>query len=682
MKTLLFYFFRKCFNTSTFLSGACLTFLLTCFAAELNPIPSWLSLLVGALWTLWFVMLLNSSLFDKNVRRCDWTSFLLLCAVGVFLLWRGPPSEPLYGITDEAYNYGTAKRLSKDGQPAISVSMPSDSTFAKRLINERPTQAQRAASPESVGERRPANGPLFFDAYHGESTLRSVFPTGFPLVAASMTKLGGERILFYANTLLLFASACSFFLLARQLASSPLALLGSLLFLFFPLHFWLSATGFAELLLVFLALECLRALIQKRYGIAIVIAAVSPLVKVDAWWLVVLLLAFLPFFVKRLRDLTRLGLTFAFLVGVLIVTLSLSGSGYMLDTIASLLREPFVWTASILGIGLMGLAYYTYRSRGWSRHQTQIVQVAILAFVGTSFVFFLFVRPSMGGEDSFYYWPLQREILSYREFSLPRLAWYFSLPGLIFALGALLYLPISRVTDCKVLWFLFLLATIPLLLFAWDIRNNPIQPYAMRRFVPFVTPILLLALLLSAHGLMERWRKIPRISPPLGLIALLLYFVTFNQKWTRDWNQEGIAKQLTYIADLLPSNAVVLAPFTSGVVDWVPALTLYSGIQTWTIPEDWYRDAEFRQALREWQAEQPEHPLFLLRDSRDSHQLHPSISLGFTVEGNFIENRLRMSAAEKPGSFSGQERMLRIDQLIFLEPSEDSPVRRRRFPGS
>jgi len=464
-------------------------------------------------------------------------------AVAVIFGWRGPPAEHLLGVHDEAYNLATAMALLRTGRPSVAAPDPAP---PGAWIAGRPTQAQRVDRPGAVDRSRRAYGFLFFD---GEDRLRSVFPLGFPVLAAGIGAVFGEPAIFWSNSLFLLGLAAVGGLLTARLAGRLSGLGAGLLLLLCPLHLWISRTAFAEPMLAFVFL-CALALLAEAEGsgakassarVAVLAATVLPLIKFEGW----LAAAAIPGIALARTAGRRERLILAGIGGggclLALALLIRGGGGYMLDTLVSL-AEVFSGSGRLF-TALVSFATAALGAAGWLRlrqrqdepakHARQtgeragkrpaargIRRICLVTVALGALAFFLWVRPHLSAGDTFYYWPLDREIRSWREHTLERLTWYTSTPGLLLGFFGLACLVTRKgigaagaaVATVFLTAFFFL---------AWDIRNHPAQPYAMRRLVGFATPCLCIGL-----AVWPLW--LPRLRAPRKRVALAGGLLVFS----------------------------------------------------------------------------------------------------------------------------------------------------------
>ena len=226
-----------------------------------------------------------------------------------------------------------------------------------------PAQAQRAKDETDIGATRRAYGFLFFEG-DSSTRVRSVFPTGFPGLAAGFGGLFGESAVFWTNTLLLLGLAPAGGLIALRLTNRTGSIGTAVLLLLLPTPPLESRTGFAELMLAYLFLFGLWTLSEwDRKANPVPLALLFgtlPLVKLEGWLGtfavgIVIIAGLRPDTPGRCCHSWPHTLSFWLWVAAL---LHRGGGGYTLDTLNSVLSTiPWHWLipvalAALLPLGL------------------------------------------------------------------------------------------------------------------------------------------------------------------------------------------------------------------------------------------------------------------------------------------------------------------------------------------
>jgi hypothetical protein len=185
---------------------------------------------------------------------------------------------------------------------------------------------------------------------------------------------------------------------------------------------------------------------------------------------------------------------------------------------------------------VVGVIYIYYRERlehAWTKHRHTLLWAA------TSLVIFLalfgwFVRPVIGQVRTYPDWYGGGTIFVYDHENLVRLDWYLSPLGVWLGVAGicLLLWKVNRKTIAVLGVGLFFS-----LLYLWRMQNNPVQIYAMRRYVPVVMPFFIFAGAFCLGWLGQRQKTWLKVGS--GLLALL-WLAGFA------WSALGFISQVDY----------------------------------------------------------------------------------------------------------------------------------------
>ena len=666
--------------------------------AETGGVPSLLLGVQGGLWILWIALLYahwtQRIFFTRHTSPLK--GCLILCGVlavpGVILTGRGTPTEHLLGVQDESYNLSTALALVRGGHPFVSVEVsPGGGPDPAAWIHQRPAQAQRAKDETDIGATRRAYGFLFFEG-DSSTRVRSVFPTGFPGLAAGFGGLFGESAVFWTNTLLLLGLAPAGGLIALRLTNRTGSIGTAVLLLLCPLHLWISRTGFAELMLAYLFLFGLWTLSEwDRKANPVPLALLFgplPLVKLEGWLgtfaVGIVIIAGLR---RHPRALLPFVASYAFILVPVAALLHRGGGGYTLDTLTSVLSTiPWHWLIPVALAALLPLGL-RIKAKGfpWPPPTTPTnprrsllpeIRAGFIILTVIAFVYFLWLRPALSAEDSFYYWPLEREILSWRESTIPRLTWYFSLPGLLAGFAGVVSLPWTRARGAVVATILIVF-TVSFFFLAWDIRNNPVQPYAMRRFIGFGTPLICLGLPALPRRLPLRFSRWTHAIQWLLLAGASGTFLFLAGPLLPARERQGIHARLTEIEETLPANALVYVP-TEGPSHRL-ILPLQLGFQVGVVPvrspaADRLPTVDFHPGDEAVVSQNPR-PKFILNDRTENFFGVTEPLRSFSFEERFLWNR----ATSRPGEVIVRKFAVHLLPMAPAgEPAPPIPNRKRR----
>ena len=551
--------------------------ILNIFLAEWAKVPKTLLAIQGVLWIGWTaglsIRLITTLCAFRNRKLHTLAIVAASGALVMLIIHRGKPTENLPGIQDEGYNLATAMALIHRGKPTADVShLISDNTTPDEAwISMRPTQAQRASSPETIGKRYPSIGFLFFDG-QGKDEVRSLFPLAFPMVVAGFGALGGLPLMYWTNTAIWVALASISGLIVCKSRNRRPGVLAFALVLAQPLHLWLSRSAFAELLIALLFMYSVylwigseeRGDVGFAFGFASFVCGFLPVVKVEgilpAGVCMGILLVQTILFRKSWTPVLACG------AGILIACAALiSGGGdYTIDTLRSLPIPSLLW----IGLSLIPVSIFLIHSRktpalslttnpGW--RWESYIWISLCCACGCAFVWLLWVRPHVAGADTYYYWPFNSEIESLRALTLPRLTWYFTTIGLLLGYAGLWALSLMNRRNPGII-LLMSVSLFALFFLAWDIRNNPVQPYAMRRLVSFSTSALCIGISVALDLITA---QLPRLRRSLfassGVISVLI-FLSLSRGLVEKDDCQGINAFVSDVSSGIPKGSHLYIP--------------------------------------------------------------------------------------------------------------------------
>ena len=622
-------------------------FLVNCLLAQagwFNRAGSWLLILAtfvcGTIALLHFGNSLAFSLkFGPGTRPIPWLSErwlpgalvcgLLLC-FGLQIGCYYNPSDRVFGACDEGLYANTAVNLAKTGHYYLDAPILSEASGAEKalLLKSEPAAAQRGTKLRQVHPRYHIG--LFVRDSNG-AQLTPQFPLGWPAILAASYSVGGWHAAQAANTGITFLCAVFVGILALGWLGPVTALSAFVIFLFFPLHPWAARSIFSEPALEFAWLLTVFGWRESKSdplwgGIITGLAAGAMLcLKIEAS-LVVAGMAGL--WAWHWMDRPRFVLASA---AASLVSLAVAGSAwrqfnqfYLADTFGSVPHQ-LLWGAAaalLMVAAILARPEVQLFVRGQLRtarvksnppvptsssrvNLWRVIKVIaffaliLLAYYGA------FIRPEPATPDSYFYWPVQQQIRSFREDTFVRLIWYWQPWGLALAvLGAA-----SMVFKLRKPWQIGLygVGLFFLIGLSYDIRNNPIQPYAMRRYLPFATPILVIGAAYIGRALVRQWVSrrfykewIPVVVQIAVTVTLLAGFVPINRLLNQHVEFAGVPAHVEKLASEVPENALVLVSEASGLSWLATPLQFMYGRQCMIVPAPLFKDAGFPDLVERW----------------------------------------------------------------------------------
>jgi hypothetical protein len=447
------------------------------------------------------------------------------------------------------------------------------------------------------------------------TALTPQFPLGWPTGLASAYAIGGWKAFHAVNPFLTIVCAGLTGLLALAWIGPISALCAFALFLFFPLDVWAARSIFSEPALQLAWLLLIAGWRESKTapvsgGIITGLAAGALLyIKIEATFVVAGLIGLWAW---HWADRRRFVLACA---GSGLIALGLAGSAwrkfnqfYLADTFGTISSKA-LWSAGVVaavfawGVSRPELrAFLTRRSREkkFLRHAAFWLLLG-LAFYGAV------LRPDPAMPDRYYYWPAQAEIQSYREESFVRLGWYWQPWGLAVAVigTAALVWTLRKPWQIGIhgIGLMFLIGL------SYDIRNNPLQPYAMRRYLPFAMPILIIGAagfgrravaFLTKKGKPKAWMA---TAGQAGITAVLLAgFIPINSVINRHVEFGGTQNALAAMAEQLPPHALVLVSEASPLSLLATPLQFDFGRECLIVPQPLFKNTGFPSLVERWEA--------------------------------------------------------------------------------
>ena len=228
-----------------------------------------------------------------------------------------------------------------------------------------------------------------------------------------------------------------------------------------------------------------------------------------------------------------------------------------------------------------------------------------------------FVRPAFGADGQWSYWFTGTVVPVSDHENLVRLGWYLSpLAIWLGVLGAVLFLEREA---WRFMWPLLSVGGAFTVFYLYHIFNNPIQIYAMRRYLPVTVPLILIAV---GYAFVWLWKQ-PRRQPAgklvgATLILALTGWLLYNNRliW-RQIDYAGGVSQIEQLASLMEDENdgrpialfVDEAPVGVGAVFGTPLQYLHD-MTAFDLQEDVLAMPALMAQVGEWQ--EAGHPIYVV----------------------------------------------------------------------
>lgn len=561
-------------------SALCLLglFLAQCLGAMAGFFSPWMSFPLVAAFVLTLLSLTGTfalegiELLRKSAptNGVNWAAFAWIGAftsgAAAFLWCFPPPTERLLGGNDQGIYAAAAINLAQTGEYEMRAPLLRVAPKGLRpwILRDSPAEAQEnRLTPERFWQYH--TGLLLQEQKFSAADAQGVaaiddrlspqFPLGYPVWLAAFHQAGGWPLMQRLNLFCIGASALLLGLVMQRWLGPIAGLCAFLLTLLCPLHVWISRSLFAEPVVQMLFLLGIFAW-SRRDGNAVrcgLLAglALSSLCKIDALPLAALGLCgvLVTWRENRFFTLAYLGGA-AIGGGISMYALTSFGTGNLRGT-ASALVNSYGW--ALAGVALLGLigawGVMRHGHRRWLVITCSLILLALASYAS-------FIWPTTAHPSHYFYWPVQAEIRSYREETFLRLGWYFHPLGLLAMVMGICVLLLRSKEVWQRVFCLVGVATLIGLCF--DIRNNPLQPYCMRRFIALSTPLIVAAIIALPSILGSRWQLLQPTATVLLTLGMIAAFAPIHQKINSASEYAGTRAQLETVAELIPKDAIVL----------------------------------------------------------------------------------------------------------------------------
>lgn len=240
------------------------------------------------------------------------------------------------------------------------------------------------------------------------------------------------------------------------------------------------------------------------------------------------------------------------------------------------------------------------------------------------------------------------------------LAQYWTPLGLCLAAGGLSLAFFRRPTQL-VLPFL-VTALVYFVLFSLFPFVNPVQPWAMRRFVPIVMPALALLTAYAITMLPALPFQLQRLVQALAVFALVITFVRTDQPFLSYAEYEGMGKQIQEFAEQFEDGAVILFDQGNSSLFISQPLAYIYNLNTFVLQKPSPDSSIINSLLKDWQ--QHNTPVYLVL-SGGALDWHPP-EWAFIPDGTFSLHitRIRRSPSQPPTDIEHMNPVLDIYRVV------------------
>jgi 4-amino-4-deoxy-L-arabinose transferase-like glycosyltransferase len=271
----------------------------------------------------------------------------------------------------------------------------------------------------------------------------------------------------------------------------------------------------------------------------------------------------------------------------------------------SLLHGPVgLFLALVLGLTGLGLfAYFYDEIMALLVKFERPLRIISIVIILTAAIYGWFIRPELFAASSITDKFSTATLPVLDGENLIRLGWYLSPLGIW--LGIL--------GTCLLIWYadwqksvLIMMGIFFALFYLWRIRNNPVQIYAMRRYVPVAFPLFVIGAAYFVGWLAKHRQLWVKATAVILAILWLGSTVWFARGFVSQVDYVGMPEQIAQLSQQMAPNAIVIfndpAVIGQGDIIGTPLRFLH-GIDVFTLRDpDGITTAVFDEALAQWQA--------------------------------------------------------------------------------
>lgn len=629
-----------------------------------------LLILVGSLCAVLALAARKGVTWIKDIGIKD--ILVALAFVAVALVVFLPPWRIVFGWSDVGAYANIATQIEQEGSITIHDRTVTEVSEGRRdLLYYR--EQDRTQSDTYFSSQF-----FLIDDFEG-GTVRPWFYYLWPSLMAVFASFLGFSGQFYAITVISFMALWGFYLLAARLLGARWAVAAAALFTLSPLMLYLSHYTMSEMMNMLLFLSgslCLLAYPRAGRGgggrgLAVLSAlffTLGFLCRIDFIFILVPLGA--CYLAKRISGgITAEDCLFLGLISLGAALAVIMGFMFSQTYFRSIWRSFFGsldWLFSPLGLALalalLGSFAFGNRLAGTAqrlREARALWVPALWLALGGTFIFLYFIRPL--GTDAIVGYGFIKEAQgpSYMSENLVRWGWYLSFAGLLAAFaGYGVWFTRRRGFGEYALGLTGLAFT---LLYAWDMRAMPMHILAMRRLLPVVFPMAVMAVAYALKGLVDgaellraRGKTVwfVRISRVLALAALL-YLAVFSVNASlpifgldESGNQVEICES---VASDIPAGATLIMDYHLGDLFGSPLKCMHGVENAWLKDNAVLGEDEFLLLLRDLGfAEKPVYLLWRPGQSGEQPPLAGSLRAETVGTYRFEEESLEKTFDRRP----------------------------------
>jgi hypothetical protein len=529
----------------------------------------------------------------------------LLVAHTYFLYAHVSPGENILGNRDEGMYLAAASHLNRKGSFSMDTSWVEQSPAeSKRFFTKDIFPSLKTSSADRKTYSGIQAGFYLIDEKGGSQFIQ--FPVGYPALLATCLSIGDYTLVQHSNVILCMLCGLLLASISLNYLSKTGTLAVWLLFLFCPLTIWSANHLYAEPALLLMWLIALWTLFtSNKYPylkamLASMALGAGFLIKIDALPLIAVpfIYALLPADANNLRfriAFPALSLVAYALASVVHLHYS---KPYFEFTLAGLFN---IYLPIIAGIGallysIMLLPKVQKQIFEQLQPHERLLRYGFSMTLSLLLLYFYFVRPETTEPHLIFSNATGDKMESLREQTFLRMGWYFTQAGMALACAGLITAFLKRIPN-PLLAFVGV-GTLFLVYYGYDIHCTPYQPRVMRRFFPYLVPLLCFCVPLLIHQFPQK--LLPKTGKPIltCLVAgiLLFHFQQISQRLVVRENYRGLYNHLLAVSEEIPINTLVLVNGKGPAFRYAAALRYIFDLDCILVYPD-YRDQDYHDTM-------------------------------------------------------------------------------------